>query len=385
MATSIKSIKNRLMGNASARKHANYFFPGSILDSFAGDVAELVYKAQTNQERIISAIHVDTAMDSDLDRLANDFNISRRLEGIAYSSITDNNVTISTMNGQSLIEVLAEYNISILGLEVANSSMSKRYVINATNPVEPGMTSVNVAIRSLVSGDAYNLARNEITRIVGTYPKLKVTNNFAIRSAEGLELDTSLRLRILNKIESNMATRLSLEYYLSSEVPNYGRSTIEAIGPGVSIIYLQPARGLFFENKQLTAVRTGLLEYFGPSHVYIVKNYNPVLFNIETRIVITDGSNITTVSETIKGNIKSYFDGLAGGDSVDLGFLQNAVMMTPGVKVISSTGSNFKKVTYTRQEGSVSFELVAKPGETILVNRNEIATINIADISISNE
>lgn len=385
MISPSKRTKEKILNSAAYRGHANYFFPGSMLDSLASDVADITYGVEFNQSRILNAVHVETAGTDDLDKIARTFNVNRRKEEIAYSLASDFNVTVKTTSGESLTSLLSYYGVNLLGLEISDSTLNKRYVINDVPFITSSQTQAIVGVRALIGGSVSNVLVNELSRFVGNFPKLKVTNNFAINSGRDQEADESIKIRILNKIESNLINEVSLNYALLSIVPNYGSSQIMTISPGITEIYIQPAKGISYESKALLAVERELSSYFGNGKNFIVKNFFPVLFNIDMRIIVNNNSDLNAVSAAIKEVIKNYFDNLSGGNSVDLTSLEIVVASIPGVKMISSSGNHFKKVTYTRLEGGATFEYVAMPGELVSMQMNEIPTINSANISISDE
>jgi hypothetical protein len=377
MARRLSEIKEAIFTGSLRRQHANYFGFGSILDGFATDLANLIFELESNQENLLGANHLDTVSADQLLRFAKDFNITPEVARRAYSLESDSNVIISTTNGQSLDSVFLENDIILPGLRVSDGDRSKIYVIEGTTADTSINTSCFVTVRALEIGAGLNVQKNELTRLEKPYKSLRITNNFAIANGSNNESNAALKDRILYKIESNLRNKNILTAILT-RVPGYGKSSIvqNYDGPNTMLVCVQPASGLYFPSSALDDIKNTLLMYLPSGTRIIVKNFDPVAFSIKTQIVATNSNTAANLVEPVKAAITRYFDGLGGGESVDLKRLAvNILAEIPGVKLISRIGNSFQEVSYSVYEGTSKLSYMASGDETVNINSNQIGTL----------
>lgn len=377
MARRLSEIKEAIFTGSLRRQHANYFGFGSILDGFATDVANLIFELEANQENLLGANHLDTVSNDQLLRFAKDFNITPEIARRAYSIESDSNVILSTTNGQPLDAVFSSNDIILPGLRVSNSEKTKTYVIEGTTTDTSINASCFVTVRALEIGAALNVEKGELTRLEKPYKNLRIINNFAIANGSNNETNISLKDRILYKIESNLRNQNILTAILT-RIPGYGKSSVVPgyDGPNTLLVCLQPASGLYFQSSALQDIKTMLLMYLPAGTRIMVKNFDPVAFNIKTQIVATNSNTAANLVEPVKAAITRYFDMLPGGESVDLKKLASDVAQeVPGIKLISRIGNSFQEVSYSVYEGTSQLTYMASSDETVNITSNQIATL----------
>jgi hypothetical protein len=387
MARTIQQVKDQIFGNSAGRSHANYAYPGSMFDSLATDIANVLTQVESKYENIIDTMKIDSASGSNLEYLVRDLNIERKLGSRANTLASDSNLVISTTSGQTVLEVFNEYGLTTDNLIICNAGKSKLYSVYS--PTIPSNTpEMYVSARALTSGLAGNARRNELSFFTTLYPKLKVTNRFAINNGKDSEDDTSLRNRALTVVDTNLKNQNGLNSVLRYMVPDYGRSTVALTGPGSYCIYLQPSTDLLYPESVLNDVSSMIKSFLPAGQKVIIKNFDPVVFTIETRFIFSSNSNVNSANtlDQIKNVIQNYFDNLTGGSAVSLLELEALIgQAVSAVKLISREGNHFKRVTYAVTDGSAIFNYVAIPGQTLFFEQNQIPTIRSVDISLSSE
>jgi hypothetical protein len=383
----IVDIKNLILGNSLARKHANYFYPGSMIDSLASDVGRLLVDAETEHKLAMKNMYVASAEGQGLERIANDYGLSRSMDATARALASDRNILISTTYNENLSDVLAAYNININGLQVTNANDTIRYILQQTDAIGPEDKSIYVGAIANGSGSFFNVDKGALNRFVKSFPRLKVTNLFSIRTGKNVETDESLRLKIFSKIESNQKTISSLNYLINQELPDLGSLAVAGDTGGTSglIIYLQPATGLFYEDSVLSNIKFLVSSFVGPGQIVKVSNFTSVGFRFEIHVIVKAGLNATSVSDQVQRIITNYFNQLRPGASVELDSLKFSILGIPGVKLVSKTSNNFKKVEYQVQDGTAYFKYDASLLNTVDISPNQLATLSNLELSVTNE
>lgn len=383
MPRRIDQIKEKIFSGALRREEADYFGAGSILDGLSTDVARLVYEVEANQEAILSAVHLDSASEDQIERYARDFNVMRRPAVRAFTLESDKNIVISTTTGESVGAVLAQNNIILSGLRITNGDKTKVFVIEGTTALINTESSIYCTARCINIGGTFNVAKGELSRFEKQYQKLTVTNNFSILNGQDTESMTVLKARISQKIDSNVTNKNALAFLLNS-ISGYGKSTViqNYDGAGTILICLQPSSGVSFANSSLVSIRNSILTFLPAGQNVLVKNYDPITFNIKTRIIPKEGVSGASLVNPVKASIVSYFNSLQGGDTVSLSSLQSQLIGNiGGLKYISSKGDAFEEVKYTINEGSSSFEFIADPNSNIRIEQTQIATLASVEIT----
>lgn len=385
MARLVQQVKDQIFGNSLARRHANYSYPGSMLDSLATDIAVVLVDVESKYESIIGLTKTEAATGVYLDTIARDVNITRRVPERARTLYSDSNLQISTTNGEPLLDVYNEYGIDATSLTVTTNNNRVSYSIYSPIEVPPG-TSMYVSARALVLGGEGNVKKGELNRFTKLYPKLRITNRYSINNGKGIEGDDSLRIRIFNKLESNLKNSNTFNGLIQTIVPSYGKHLLQNDGPGSFILYLQPANDLAYSYSSLADIGNNLRQFLPAGQKVSVRNFDIVRFKIETRIVLNTNVNQGNSIIQAKQVIQNYFDSLPGGASVSLTELEARMAgAISGFRFVSREGNHFKKVSYVLKEGSAMFEYIATPGDLINIAPHQIATIDIVDISISGE
>lgn len=378
MPRKISEIKNVILDGALRRSQANYFGPGSVLDTLADDIASIAYEAEINQEVILNSVHLDTASESHLEKYARDFNITRASSIRAYSSISDNNVFISTTSGETIQSVLNLNNIILSGLRVTDSSRTKIFIVEGTDADLTAVSSAYISVRAVGGGSGYNVGKNELNNFEKSYVKLRITNNFPILNGADSESSSSLKGRVLNKIDSNLRNANAVNSVLVN-IPGYGKSTVinNFDGPGSLLISVQPSTGLAFPGSALTDIRTKLIPFLPTGVRVVVKNFDPVAVSIKTRIVANSNANAQQVAADVQSGMTNFFNGLSGGTSIDLDDLRIFLLSSiPGLKFISRVGNTFEEVGYTVYEGSSAFNFISSPNGVIPIDMTQIGTLS---------
>lgn len=378
MPRKISEIKNVILDGVLRRSQANYFGPGSILDTLADDVANITHEAELNQEVILNSVHLDTASESHLEKYARDFNITRASSIRAYSSISDNNVLISTTSGETIQSVLNLNNIILPGLRVTDSSRTKIYIVEGSDADLSAVSSAYVSVRAVGGGAGYNVGRNELNNFEKSYVKLRITNNFPILNGTDSESSASLKSRVLNKIDSNLRNANAVNAVLQN-IPGYGKSTIinNFDGPGSLLVSVQPSTGLAFPQSSLADIKTKLIPFLPTSVKVVVKNFDPVAVSIKTRIVANSNADAQQVAANVQSGLTNFFNGMSGGTSLDLENLKIFLLSTvPGLKFISRVGNTFEEVSYTVYEGSSAFNFISSPNGIIPIEMTQIVTLS---------
>ena len=387
MPRSTIDIKNLIFGNSLGRKHANYFYPGSMLDSLASDVAQLVISSEFDYRSILKDSFVSTAGARGLDRIANDFGLSRKMDTVARVLDTDRNIIISTSFNENLLDVLLDYNINLNGLQISDYNDTVRFVVQQTGSISSSSKSVYVGAVANASGASYNVEKGALNRFVKSYPRLRVTNTAAIRNGQDQEGDSALRVRIFTKIESNQKNISSLNYYLNQLIPDIGKSYITGSDGGSSGIYVyaQPTSGVFYEERYLSNISNELNSFAGPGQTIRVNNFIAVPFSFEVTAIVKQNVDAGQVRDQIESIIINYFNGVQGGQSVSLNSIKNLIGSIPGVKLLAKTSGDFKKVTYQVQDGSIYFSYDATLQNEIILQPNQIGTVGNIILNVSNE
>ena len=378
MPRKISEIKNVILDGVLRRSQANYFGPGSILDTLADDVANITHEAELNQEVILNSVHLDTASESHLEKYARDFNITRASSIRAYSSISDNNVLMSTTSGETIQSVLNLNNIILPGLRVTDSSRTKIYIVEGSNADLSAVSSAYVSVRAVGGGAGYNVGRNELNNFEKSYVKLRITNNFPILNGTDSESSASLKSRVLSKIDSNLRNANAVNAVLQN-IPGYGKSTIvnNFDGPGSLLVSVQPSTGLAFPQSSLADIKTKLIPFLPTGVKVIVKNFDPVAVSIKTRIVANSNADAQQVAANVQSGLTNFFNGMSGGTSLDLENLKIFLLSTvPGLKFISRVGNTFEEVSYTVYEGSSAFNFISSPNGIIPIEMTQIVTLS---------
>jgi hypothetical protein len=378
MPRKISEIKNVILDGVLRRSQANYFGPGSVLDTLADDVANITHEAELNQEVILNSVHLDTASESHLEKYARDFNITRASSIRAYSSISDNNVLISTTSGETIQSVLNLNNIILPGLRVTDSSRTKIYIVEGSDVDLTAVSSAYVSVRAVGSGAGYNVGRNELSNFEKSYVKLRITNNFPILNGTDSESSASLKSRVLNKIDSNLRNANAVNAVLQN-IPGYGKSTIinNFDGPGSLLVSVQPSTGLAFPQSALADIKTKLIPFLPTGVKVMVKNFDPVAVSIKTRIVANSNADAQQVAANVQSGLTNFFNGFSGGTSLDLENLRIFLLSTvPGLKFISRVGNTFEEVGYTVYEGSSAFNFISSPNGIIPIEMTQIVTLS---------
>lgn len=387
MPRSTIDIKNLIFGNSLGRKHANYFYPGSMLDSLASDVAQLIVGSELEYRSNLRDSFVSTAGSAALDRIANDFGLSRKMDTVARVLDTDRNIIISTSFNENLLDVLLDYNINLNGLQICDFNDTIRFIVQQVGSISSTSKSVYVGAVANASGAGYNVEKGSLNRFVKNYPRLQVTNTAAIRNGQDQEGDASLRVRIFTKIESNQKNISSLNYYLNQSIPDIGKSHITGSNGGSSgiYVYVQPTSGVFYEEKYLSNISNQLNSFAGPGQSIKVNNFIAVPFSFEVTAIVKQNIDASQVQSQIQSMIINYFNGIQGGQSVSLNSIKNLIGGIPGVKLLAKTSGDFKKVTYQVQDGSIYFSYDATLQNEIILEPNQIGTVGTIILNVSNE
>ena len=387
MPRSTIDIKNLIFGNSLGRKHANYFYPGSMLDSLASDVAQLIVGSELEYRSNLRDSFVSTAGSAALDRIANDFGLSRKMDTVARVLDTDRNIIISTSFNENLLDVLLDYNINLNGLQICDFNDTIRFIVQQVGSISSTSKSVYVGAVANASGAGYNVEKGSLNRFVKNYPRLQVTNTAAIRNGQDQEGDASLRVRIFTKIESNQKNISSLNYYLNQSIPDIGKSHITGSNGGSSgiYVYVQPTSGVFYEEKYLSNISNQLNSFAGPGQSIKVNNFIAVPFSFEVTAIVKQNIDASQVQSQIQSMIINYFNGIQGGQSVSLNSIKNLIGGIPGVKLLAKTSGDFKKVTYQVQDGSIYFSYDATLQNEIILQPNQIGTVGNIILNVSNE
>lgn len=379
MPRSILDIRNEILKAQQARGEINYFGEGSIIDSLATDIAVLVQENEALAEKMANEMRLDTASEDQVLLYARDFNVSRSQARRAIIEYGDQNLILSSTNNKSIATILNENNIVLPGIRVTDASKSKVYVIEYGDPSVNlnTATSVYVSAIALNVGASSNIAKNELNTLEKPYRGLSITNRYAVQSGRDIESIASLRLRVYNKLESNLSNEATINTVLSS-IPGYGKSSIvrNYSGPGSILICVQPSNSLAFSNSSLQDIKNKLVPYVTSGSTLLVKNFSPVTLNIKTRIVVQAGSAAAVV-DSLKQSIVSYVNQLEGGESLNILDLESVVKRnTAGLKMLSRFGNSFEEVKYTIAEGSANLSYIAEPRSTISVKPTEIITLD---------
>jgi len=380
-------IKNLIFGNSLGRKHANYFYPGSMLDSLASDVAQLIVGSELDYRANLRDSFVSSATSRGLDKIANDFGISRKMDTAARVLSTDRNIIISTSFNENLLDVLLDYNINLNGLQICDFNDTKRFIVQQVDSISSSSKSVYVGAIANASGSNYNVEKGSLNRFVKNFPRLRVTNTAAIRNGQDQEGDGALRVRIFTKIESNQKNISSLNYYLNQVIPDIGKSYVAGGNGGSSgiYVYVQPTSGVFYEERYLSNISNELNSFAGPNQSVRVNNFIAVPFSFEVTAIVKQNVDAGQVQDQIQSIILNYFNAIQGGQSVSLDSIKSLIGGIPGVKLLAKTSGDFKKVTYQVQDGSIYFSYDATLQNEIILEPNQIGTVGTLTFSVSNE
>jgi uncharacterized phage protein gp47/JayE len=239
-------------------------------------------------------------------------------------------------------------------------------------------------VRALGQGRVYNLDKGELIRLEKAYSKLRIFNNYSISNGMDTETSSALKERILNKVESNLKNSNSISLIMN-QLRGYGKYSVvnNYDGPGSVLICLQPSSGLFYPDSALRDIESKILPFFPATSRLIVKNFDPVVFNIKTKIVCQANAVPIQVASTVKEAITNYFNSLTGGDQVDLTDVRDFLIRgVPGLKAVSRIKNHLEQVDYTILEGTSSVVKNAKPGEVIFVEDHQVATIGTLIINV---
>ena len=377
-----EQIRNEILTSSQTRSEANFFGTGSVLYGLATDVSRLLREVEVRQEDILTSIHISTASFSQLESYARDMNVSVTQAKRAFTLATDKNIILSTTNGATISSVLTANGINLDGLPLFNRSGTVRYVARG---VLGNLDSQQVYLgASCVSlGVGGNIGAGELVKFDKIYSNLTVTNVLPIYTGVDQETQEGLRARLLFKLESNLQNQQTIDRILIG-IPGIGKSTIleNYYGPGTMLICMQPREGVLFPSSYLREVESTLASHLKSGLKVKVKNFSLVPFTIEARIITNNASiNGTTLTQNVANTIANFFNDLEGGSSIDLNSLEIAVVSSyPGIKLIGKQ-QHFEKVRYTVLDGTSSIEYVAEPGELILLDRTQLATLEATYIT----
>ena len=380
---SVKEIKNQLVRNGLARGHANYLGAGSVIDGLADDIATLASEIESRQEFILGNIHPSTASSDQVNFMARSFNVSRNLPEKAYTRAGEKNLIVSTKDGQPILSALAQNRILLEGLIVTNASETIRYLIQSTSGESIATnSSIYVSAIALEPGTDYNVSSNSLVKFQKSFANLTVTNNFPISSGYDGDTDEILKLKILNKVESNQENLNTIDVILQ-EIPNIGKYYIQPaeLGIGTISIYLQPADGVAFPANMLQEISRKIKQRMRVGTRLIVRNFDLVTVAIKTRI-LTNSNVISAETARLETErvIIQYFNNLQGGGSASLAAVEGLVKSIPGIRLVSRTGS-FTEVKVRVYEGNTYFENSVNPGSTVFANKDQVITLGQLDIT----
>lgn len=378
MARTLSEIKEEIYNGSLRRREANYLGAGSVLDGLSTDVARVVMELEANQESILGQAHLDTASEDTLERYARDFNISRVMPSQASTKSSDRNIIISTINGDSIAKALSLNNIEISGLRLTNLNTNKTYIVTGYAGDINTQSYCYVSAYSAGTGTAVNVAKNELNYFEKIYTNLKVTNNFAILNGTDMESVANLKRRIITKIESNLANTNTLNQYLNS-LTGYGKASVfrNFDGPGTLLVCIQPSNGLSYQASSLAFIKAKIQELLGASIRVTVKGYDPVVFKFKTRIAVNSGSDAAALVTPIKNLITQYFNGLKGGDPVNIAAIENSIQQQfPSIKLLSRINNKFEEVSYTMYEGTSAFKFIAGTSSSVTISQTQLATLS---------
>ena len=378
MARTLSEIKEEIYNGSLRRKEANYLGAGSVLDGLSTDIARVVMDLEANQESILGQAHLDTASEANIERYARDFNIARVMPSQASTNVSDRNIIISTINGDSISKALTLNNIELSGLRLCNLNKTKTFIVtNYTGNINV-QSYCYVSAYSSGTGSQVNISKNELNYFEKVYTNLKVTNNFAILNGTDMESTSSLKRRITSKIESNLANTNTLNQYLNS-LEGYGKASVfrNFDGPGTLLVCIQPSNGLSYQASSLAYIKAKIEELLGASVRVTVKGYDPIVFKFKTRITVSTGTNAASLVVPIKNLITQYFNRLKGGDSVNLGEIENSIKQQfPSIRLLSRVNNKFEEVSYTMYEGTSAFKFIAGASSSVTVSQTQLATLS---------
>ena len=377
-----EQIRNEILTSSQTRSEANFFGTGSVLYGLATDVSRLLREVEVRQEDILTSIHISTASFSQLESYARDMNVSVTQAKRAFTLATDKNIILSTTNGATISSVLTANGINLDGLPLFNRSGTVRYVARGVlGNLDSQQVYLGASCVSLGLGG--NIGAGELVKFDKIYSNLTVTNVLPIYTGVDQETQEGLRARLLFKLESNLQNQQTIDRILIG-IPGIGKSTIleNYYGPGTMLICMQPREGVLFPSSYLREVESTLASHLKSGLKVKVKNFSLVPFTIEARIITNNASiNGTTLTQNVANTIANFFNDLEGGSSIDLNSLEIAVVSSyPGIKLIGKQ-QHFEKVRYTVLDGTSSIEYVAEPGELILLDRTQLATLEATYIT----
>lgn len=380
MARSLKEIEETLIQTTLRRDQVNYLGPGSVLSSIVKDLAIVIQGIELNAEAGMKSVLPSTANNNTLNTLAAEYGVSPEKDKRAYSLKDDKNIWISTKNGDTLETVLADNDISILGLRVTSKDKAKTYIVTGYTG-DLSTTGAYLTATATAGGAGFNVGKGELRYFEKPFKNLQVINKFSILNGQNKESPDSIREKILLKLEGNknnsnqIRTTLDTIKYIGkySVFNNYG-------GGNNLLICAQPISGVTLPFSLSNEIKSKILPLVNPGTNLIVKDFDVVEVNIKTKIVSTNGDGASLVG-LVEQTIVNYFNKQEGGMSLNIAALEMELKKIPNLKLISRNNNTLQEVEYVKTNGTASFYSKALPSSVIEIDPTQIIILNSLTIN----
>lgn len=268
---------------------------GSFLhDAFAPVAAEVDSLADTVLPAALDAHMPDTAADSDLDRVAMAYGVTRKAAAAA-----EGEVTFTGTPG------------TVIGAAVPVSTPAGVVFITVAEATIPAGGTITVSVIAALAGSRGNVGAGSVTMVpVSVAGVDSVTNSAAMVGGADSESDTSFRDRLLLKIQLPSASGIESDYVRwAREVQGVDDARCVGLwaGPGtVKVIIagegMQPAGA---ETRQRCADYLETLRPIGAQ--IMVSSVTSVVVNIAANVNLGAGNTLAGVAAAFSSAVQAYF------------------------------------------------------------------------------
>lgn len=322
---------------------------GSILRAIVEANASVALWLQGVFLQVLSTIRAATSTGSDLDSWMADFGVTRLPAVAATGSVTFSRFTptqLATIPSGTLVE--------------SSDLTPEQYMVVAdtTNPaynaaldaflIQPGVSSVTVAVACVDAGSAGNVLAGQISLLTSSIQGVDtVSNALAFTNGVDAESDDALRARFQLYIASlNEGTLGAVNFAASSVQQGGSRAVVEnynyagQVQDGFFYIVADDGSGAP-PSSYLDNIYTAVDAVRPICSTFSV--YPPVILNATVAMTITtsSGYNHATVAAAVQAALQTYMNSLTLGTSLPYSMLASiAYGASPGVVNVTATTLN---------------------------------------------
>jgi uncharacterized phage protein gp47/JayE len=398
LPTTFRQFRDKI----NKRTKINHWGADSTVRAFIDTTAAELIRQRLESRRAFKAIQTSSATGQHLDRIADNWGISRLPRSFAQVDYHETSLTFYTESTFGLIngggDIVIPQGTVIRGPAVAGSQSPVQFETTGSYTLPAGASIAYCAAKAIRSGPRQNVAsgalrRHDFTGYTDTANNtLKVTNLHPILNGRSKETDEDLRYRISNRYTSLSQLNRTKIRLGALEVPGVLDIAILSsyYGIGTCAVVVFGARGA--SNTQLTSrVQAKLQRVQAPGLKLIALTPVNVYFDFNITISIADSISSTEQHKTeqaIHRIVQKYFLDRSRSN-VNIRDVRNLVYRAASahvaqIKSSSRNPASFFDAVYIRR--AYAHELTTSEREQLIkttynVEPDEVAAAGLVDIS----